>query len=305
MDNDLDDLIQSQTESSAIEFKSTFEPNLAGAWCEIIKDIVAMSNSGGGIILFGVSDDGSPSYSNFDEINEIDPSAFVEKINKYTGQIYAGCTQHKVIRNKREITALLIQGVNIPMIFTSPGTYPTNDGKQKSAFSAGTVYFRHGAKSEPGTTDDLRLAIERELDRIRSSWLDGISKVVTSPIGTVFSTTPSEVSLSGNTDATSVRLVNDESAPAFKAFRTDLLYPYRQKELMIKVNTLIGKQTVAAHDIYAVRKHYSIDANPTFFYKPQYSSPQYSDAFANWLHEEHSRDTDFFQKAKDLYRKSL
>ena len=47
--------------------------------------------------------------------------------------------------------------------------------KQKTAFSAGTVYFRHGAKSEPGTSEDLRASLERELDRIRSSWLDGIT----------------------------------------------------------------------------------------------------------------------------------
>ena len=37
-----------------------------------------------------------------------------------------------------------------------------------------------------------------------------------------------------------MRLVNDESAPAFKAMRTDLLYPFRQKELVARVNELLA-----------------------------------------------------------------
>jgi hypothetical protein len=120
-----------------------------------------------------------------------------------------------------------VRAVSLPIVFTSPGTYDVGGGKQKTAFSAGTVYFRHGAKSEPGTSEDLRAALERELARIRSSWLDGIAKVVTAPVGATVSVLPGEVTLSGAKDASTVRLVNDDGAPAFKAVRTDLLYPYR------------------------------------------------------------------------------
>ncbi len=41
------------------------------------------------------------------------------------------------------------------MVFTRNGTDVTIKGKQKPAFVQGTVYFRHGAKSEPGNRDDL------------------------------------------------------------------------------------------------------------------------------------------------------
>jgi hypothetical protein len=177
-------------------------------------------------------------------------------------------------RQGHAVVIMSIASVTMPMVFTAPGTYDIGGGKQKTAFSQGAVYFRHGAKSEPGSSEDLRTALERELDRIRSSWLDGIAKVVTAPVGATISVLPAEVKLSGAQDATGVRLVNDETAPAFKAIRTDLLYPYRQKELVAQVNALLGAPTISAHDVHSVRKVHAVDRQPNFFYKPQYSSPQ-------------------------------
>ncbi len=165
------------------------------------------------------------------------------------------------------------------MVFTSPGTYDAGGGKQKTAFGVGTVYFRHGAKSEPGTSEDLRVALERELTRIRSSWLDGIAKLVTAPPGATVSVLPAEVSLSGADSSTGVRLVNDEAAPAFKAMRTDLLYPHRQKEVVVQVNKILGTNVISGHDVFSVRRTHAIESQPNFFYKPQWSSPQYSQAF--------------------------
>jgi hypothetical protein len=225
-----------------------------------------------------------------DALLAIDPAVIVDKIKKYTGQHYSGCNLASGMRRGHVVAVMSVASVSMPMVFIAPGTYDIGGGKQKTAFSLGTIYFRHGAKSEPGTSDDLRMVLERELDRIRNSWLDGIAKVVTAPVGTV-SVLPAEVKLSGAEDATSVRLVNDESAPAFKAVRTDLLYPYRQKELVAKVNALLGLPTISAHDVYSVRKAHAVDGQQNFFYKPQYSSPQYQ------------IDSDFFVKAREVTRK--
>src|SRR5262249_38542262 len=158
------------------------------------------------------------------------------------------------------------------------------------AFSKGMVYFRHGPKSEPGTSEDLRAAIDRELDRIRGSWLDGIKKVVTAPVGATISVLPAEVKLSGAELASGVRLGNDESAPAFKPVRTDLLYPYRQKELVARINKLLGGAKITAHDAHCVRKAHRVDTQPNYYYKPRFSSPQYSEAFAQWIVEQYRTD---------------
>lgn len=294
---------ESESECADIDFKAAFDPSSAGEWCELIKDIVAMANSGGGIIVFGVNDDGTSAKNDLVAILAVDPAVIVDRLTKYTAQHFANFSLGSCLRTGSPVVVLEVASTSIPIVFSAPGTYAIGNGKQKSAFSQGTVYFRHGAKSEPGTSDDLRAALSRELDRVRSSWLDGIAKVVTAPIGSTVSVLPSEVHLSGAEGAAGVRLVNDEGAPAFKAFRTDLLYPYRQKELVARINTLLGGPKISAHDVYCVRKTYAIDGQPNFFYKPQFSSPQYSEALAEWMVEQYRSDADFFQRAREACKK--
>lgn len=37
-----------------MDFKAAFEAAVPGAWCELVKDMVAIGNSGGGAIVIGV-----------------------------------------------------------------------------------------------------------------------------------------------------------------------------------------------------------------------------------------------------------
>jgi hypothetical protein len=64
------------------------------------------------------------------------------------------------------------------MVFTKPGSYEIAGGRQKTAFAQGTVYFRHGSKSEPANSDDLASWRDREVEKVRKTWLGGIRKVV-------------------------------------------------------------------------------------------------------------------------------
>jgi len=41
-------------ESKKVEFKREFSAEQPGAWCELIKDIAAMANSSGGVIVIGL-----------------------------------------------------------------------------------------------------------------------------------------------------------------------------------------------------------------------------------------------------------
>jgi len=294
---------EAEKEDADFDFKSSFDPAAQQDWCELIKDIVAMANSGGGLIVIGVNDDDSPATADLKKVMALDPAIIMDKIKKYTDQHVGGLSLLSSSRRGYPVAVLSVSSVSVPIVFTAPGTYDIGGGKQKTAFSKGTVYFRHGPKSEPGTTEDLRLAIDRELDRIRRSWLDGIKKVVTAPVGATISVLPAEVKLSGAEVATAVRLVNDESAPAFRAVQTDVLYPYRQKELVARVNKLLAGLKITSHDIYCVRKAHRVDNQPNFYYKPQYSSPQYSESFAQWLIEQYSSDPEFFQKAREICKK--
>jgi hypothetical protein len=191
-----------------------------------------------------------------------------------------------------------IRAVSIPIVFTNPGTYDVGGGKQKTAFGRGTVYFRHGAKSDPGTTKDLRDAVERQLENIRRGWLGGIRKVVTAPAGHAVHVLPEGVRLDGSPTATAVRLVDDKSAPPFKAVRTDALYPHREKEVVAQFNRRVPGKRISGYDVQCVRKAHGVDANPNYFYRPQFSSPQYSEAFVDWLVLQIGQNGRFFDEAR-------
>jgi hypothetical protein len=147
---------EAENESAELDFKATFDPTAPHDWCELIKDVVAMANSGGGIVVFGVNDDGTPATGDLKAIQELDPATVVDKIKKYTDQHFADFSLCSGTRQGVPIEILIVSAVSIPIVFTSPGTYDIGGGKQRTAFSRGTVYFRHGAKSDPGTSGDLR-----------------------------------------------------------------------------------------------------------------------------------------------------
>jgi hypothetical protein len=218
---------------------------------------------------------------------------------------------------------------DIPVVFTAHGGYAIPGG-QKTAFVKGSVYFRHGAKSEPGTTDDLRQALERKLAQVKGFWLDGIGKVMAAPAGSdvqivqrAITLTDSEdampvrlmtdggapaigisnVALRDATDAVPIRLTNDESAPTLSVMQADKLYPHRQKELIKRLAERMGGQPViSAHDLQCVRRVHRIDDNPIFTYQAQHSPRKYTEAFVDWLLSKYAEDPNFFKQARELVR---
>ncbi|MBN1231960.1 MAG: putative DNA binding domain-containing protein [Candidatus Coatesbacteria bacterium] len=160
-------------ESAEVDFKRKFDVFSKEDWCEILKDFAAMANSGGGIIIIGLEDDCSFSGYNVEELVKYDPAKITDKIAKYTGRQFADFEIEQFNRDGYNLAIMIIYDALVPLIFTKPGVYQV-DRKYKTAFKEGTIYFRHGAKSEPGDSDDLRSAIEREVERQRKIWLGNV-----------------------------------------------------------------------------------------------------------------------------------
>lgn len=302
-DQTLKGLLERTSEAADLDFKSKFETRNTGDWLEIIKDIAALANSGGGTILVGSNDDGSPSGADVTGALEIDPADLTNRIHKYTGVHFHGFEITECEKAGHEICALQVQPSRIPLVFTRVGTYEAAvQGKQKVAFSAGTVYFRHGAKSEPGTSDDLRAFLEREIDRVKRSWLDGITKVVEAPAGSRVAILPPETQPVGPSGAIPFRLTDDASAPAYYAVPIDTTHPFRQKEVVREVNIrLAGQKVINAHDILCIRRVHSIQKDIKFCYTQNYASPRYSQAFVDWVVQKYNEDKHFFQKNKERF----
>lgn len=55
-------------------------PSSPAAWCELVKDIVACANSGGGVLVFGVNNDSSVCGGDLSAVKEMDPATITSKI---------------------------------------------------------------------------------------------------------------------------------------------------------------------------------------------------------------------------------
>lgn len=293
----IDQLAESEKETARLDFKAEFDPDVKKDWCEILKDIVAMVNTRGGLIVFGIGDDGQPSGADLTKLSKLDPAKVTDKIASYTDVQFGDIQVVTVQRGGLPYPAIVVGRSKTPIIFSNPGNYPIpgDKSRQGSAFGIGVVFVRHGAKSEPATTDDLRQFIERRIDEVGKAWRRGIRKVVKAPVDHEVHVVPPNMKLVHDNDARAVRLVNDAKAPVARFRNPDETHPFRQKELMPEIARRIGKKPYpSTHDIQCVRRVHKTDDDPNFTYTAKYGSRQYSVAFADWIVEQFKADPDFF-----------
>lgn len=301
---DLDPLLSCLCESAELEFKSTFAPDSAQDWCELVKDIVAIANSGGGVIVFGIEDDGSPSIGNIDHILDLDPAVFGDKISKYTGRRFTDLLINEKQLQGKAVCVLIVGSSPLPLVFENPGAYSiAGTNQQRTAFGRGTVYFRHGPKSEPGSTHDLQLALERELARVHTDWLENVRKLVEAPLDATVQVVYS-APVSESNRSLSYRLTSDPSAPLVKELDPNSTHPYRQKEVVQKLNShLVNAGLITPHDIQCIRRVHQIESKAEFCYRPRFGSCLYSEAFVAWVVSEFQNNDSFFRQAREHFRK--
>lgn len=296
--------LEAKRESKHLEFKGGFDPASPADWCALVKGVVALANSGGGVLLYGVGKKGQPTGEDVQPLLSLDPAAISDKIRHYTGCDFSGFELVEQSKASKAIGGILVEEVLIPMVFINPGTYPVDGGKrQDRAFSQGTVYFRHGAKSEPGTTEDLRTAFERRLAETRREWLAGVRTVVRAPHGSRIIAAPAVGHVSPSGDGSPVRISVDPGAPTFGLLSPDDAFPYRGKELLAEINRgLPAASKVNSYDLQAIRKVHNTDDRPEFSHLPKFGSRQYSRAFVDWILQQHSDDKAFFETTRRSLR---
>jgi hypothetical protein len=254
-------------------------------YVEVVRDIAAMANSGGGVIVL-------------DGIPRVDEELLHEELARYAEPEFEGFTIEPLTRERRPATAIVVEGVrNTPLVFTRTGRV----GGQV-AFVRGGLYFRHGARSEAATGEDVRAFIRRELEATRTQWLANIRQVMHAPDGSELAVVETaERDEEGR--PTLIRLTTDPHAPLYGQVDPDRSHPYRQKEVIREVNARLREDAVNAFDVLSVRRVYGVseETRPEFVHVPKFGSPQYSDAFVEWLVAEHERDQRFFAKAKASY----
>ncbi len=294
----LDEFLTAECETANLNYKSSFDPKSKRDWCELLKDVVAMANSGGGVIIVGINDDGSQSGCQIQGMLDLDSADVSDKIKSYTDCVYSDFRIVSAELKGKSAGCFVLGDAQIPMIFTRPGTYPTDGPKQQeTAFGRGTIYFRHGAKSETGTAEDLRICVEREVERLRSAWLENVREVIEAPPGShvVVMASSGDITSEGR----SVRLTTNPEAPLVRELDPNQSHPHRQMDVARKVTEKLGSNhSVTRYDVFCVRKARDIENMPQFFYKPKHSSGQFSDEFIDWFVDEHKTNPGLVEESK-------
>jgi hypothetical protein len=251
--------------SSRVAFRDAADP-------ELVVDIAALANSGGGVVVTSV-------------LGAIDAGAISQTLAGFDG-----FAVEEVVRNGRPVTAIVVDAVaDAPLLIDQQ------------------AYFRHGGTSKPATADDLRKFLERRLALVRRQWLRSIREVLVAPEGAhVAVVRTAERDEHG--EPTLIRLSADPNAPVYGRLDPDRTHPYRQTEVVAEVNRrLPGGGEVNPYDILSVRRVYEIaeETQPEFTHVPKFGSPQYSDAFVDWLLERYAEDPEFFTKAKARYTRTI
>jgi hypothetical protein len=274
--------------SKRVELKDRFDPAAPEAWLELVRDIAALANSGGGVVVL--------------EQGDAEEELLHEQLAQYLEPEFEDLELHDLPRPGGRATAIAVDAASAPLVFAKLGRYRDPGGREHVVFPRRALYFRHGAKAEPATGDDVRDFIKRQLDATRRQWLANIRQVMHAPDG-------AEVAVIETAERdeegrpTLIRLTTDPHAPLYGQVDPDRSHPYRQKEAIREVNARLDGRSVNAFDILSVRRVHEIteETRPEFVHVPKFGSPQYSDAFVDWLLEQDARDPDFFERAKERY----
>lgn len=283
-------------ESKYVEFKSRFDGDTK-AWCDLVKEVIALANTQGGVIVYGLESGGTPSERTIQDLLDVDPEVVVDKLAKYTDVQFDAIRIHQREKEGHPVVALVVSSARIPIPFTQKGGY-----HKGSSFQANQIYFRHGAKSEPATREDLRNAMKRELERVREAWMENVRKVVRAPPGSSVGIEPptgDEKILTGGP----VRVTDDPDAEPTQVADPDATHPYRFTEVVAEVDSRLPDDvSFNRHDLLAVRQVHALMDDESFVHQFQHASPQYSKRTIEWIVDQYRADEGFFDEARKRYR---
>src|SRR5437868_4834840 len=130
--------ISAKRESKSVEFKERFTPTDTSQALEVLKDIVAIANSGGGTLAIGISNAGNVCGSDIKPVLDYDHAKYCDLIKKYRMQNFADFEVIEAKKDGHSVAIFLINPPDSPLVFEKPGTYPVGNNQQQRAFSQGT-----------------------------------------------------------------------------------------------------------------------------------------------------------------------
>ena len=263
--------------------------------CALVRDAVALANSGGGAVVFVESAGRTPS-----------PAMLRAWIKEYAGVDFRGVAAAGLPATDGERSALLISPADAPLVFAKAGVFTGGEGREQTAFAAGTVYFRHRGRSEPATNVDLVAWRDRALSAARKEWSAGIRKVIRAPAGSTISVVSPDIADVHLAEVAAAEVGAKKGAVSVVPRNAEEIWPYRRSELLQRVNATLGGVPLNAHDIQCINWKLDVLQRPDFAYRPHHqASVQYSPAYADWIVTQMRANPSFLRRAREGYQAEL
>ena len=170
---------------------------------------------------------------------------------------------------------------------SSPKRAATARTAAQPVFAPGTIYFRHGARSEPARRADLgalaRPRRARSAARLAQRHPQGRACA-----GRTLGRGAAAVGrrIGRRRQRRSENLAACIGDLAFVPRNAEEIWPHRQQGLLNAVNRRLPRTAwINGYDVMCVNRKYDVlKSRPDFAYKPHHlASPQYSSAYADWL----------------------
>jgi hypothetical protein len=278
--------------------RASFDPTDEEQWCELVRDLVAMANADGGALVLGLDRHGSPLGLEPAVFHALDRASVIARVKSYTRYDFPELTLRRCEKDGKSLLAFVLERAPVPVPFTKPLACGSADGRRPTSISPGAVYVRRGARSVPARREDLESAIRRRIDDERAAWRTRLRDVIRIPASVRVSAGVGDVQQVTDPGAPAIRLVDEPDAPAYRLENPDVVYPYRQKELISRLRELLPDGTkVTAHTLLTINWAHRTRERPEWAYHPKFGSVQYNEAFARWIVEQVERDPEFLEKA--------
>ena len=138
-------IIFQKHETADVDYKEKFRDDDIGSWMELAKDVYGMANNGGGYIVIGV-EDGTFKPKGLEESFHIDSQVWTSKLSKWVNEsIEISYYEYpkKIDNENKKFPILQIHGSLSKFIIPkTDGSYTTEHGQKKIAFTRGVVYTR-------------------------------------------------------------------------------------------------------------------------------------------------------------------
>ncbi len=170
-------------EGDHVDLKSDIDLDDAGAMMELVKDLIAIANSGGGLIRIGMTELAADGIDG-EKLTKLDGAKISDQVNRYVSP--------KKVHVEHNVADIGGGRVLIDLTISSSGKYPLvvsrlanyqRNGRQISVMRPGEIYVRHGAKSELASYEDIVAMIDNAVNQRREEFLQNIQRLAWLPEG--------------------------------------------------------------------------------------------------------------------------